>query len=214
MGGLTLGRMVVAGIVLVLAVACASNDGQDVAQPDGALVPANALIHLVDPLDDPGHYCIDVVGFGSGVLLQEPLQAHTCKPADNRDEQFTYRPSTGQLYMEEYQLCLQPENLAPGSELYLRGCSDSPLQRFELFGDGFIRLPVDGRDQLCVAVAPGEGEIINSIHKRRDLSLAACDATEPSLIQWTFSEAAPAQGSQGIRRPAGRPALRARRRMG
>lgn len=119
--------------------------------------------------------------------MQSPLQAHTCKPTDNRDEQFTLRPLAGQLYMEEYQLCLQPDEPVQGSPLYLRECSESPLQSFEIFADGSA--------QFCLAVAPGDGEVINPIHKRRDLSLANCDATEPDLMQWSFVAGGPGEGA-------------------
>ncbi len=172
MRGLTPTRSSVVGFVLVLAVACGSG-GQDAAALDSSSILPNVLIHLVDPLDDPGHYCIDVVGFGSGALFRDALQVHTCKAADNQDQQFTHRPATGQLYMEEYDLCLQAENLSPGSDLYLRACSGSPLQSFDFSGDGFIRIGDAGPGQLCVAVASGEGEIINPIHKRRDLGVVA-----------------------------------------
>ena len=185
-------RKVAASIVLILIVGCGGG-AEEVARPDGPAVPANILIRLVDPLDDPDHYCIDVVGFGSGVQLQQPLQAHTCKPTDNRDEQFTHRPLTGQLYMEEYRLCLQPDEPVQGSPLYLRECSDSPLQSFDIFADGSIRVGADGSDQFCVAVAPGDGEVINPIHKRRDLSLANCGARELNLMQWSFFELSPGQ---------------------
>ena len=187
-------RKIAASIAFALVVAC-GGAAEDVATLDSSPVPVNFLIRLVDPLDDPEHYCIDVVGFGSGVRLQEPLQAHTCKSTDNRDEQFTHRPLTGQLYMEEYRLCVQPDNPAHGSSLYVRACSDSPLQNFDLFADGSIRVRADGPDQFCVAVAPGDGEVINPIHKRRDLSLAVCDATELKLMQWSFSENSPGQES-------------------
>ncbi|MCI0870368.1 MAG: hypothetical protein J4O07_01025 [Chloroflexi bacterium] len=188
-------RKVAASILLILIVGCGGG-AEEVARPDGPAVQANILIRLVDPLDDPDHYCIDVVGFGSGVQLQQPLQAHTCKPTDNRDEQFTHRPLTGQLYMEEYSLCLQPDEPVQGSPLYLRECSDSPLQRFDIFADGSIRVGADGPDQFCVAVAPGNGEVINPIHKRRDLSLANCGATELNLMQWSFFEQGPGQDAQ------------------
>jgi len=194
MRGTTSARRVVIGIGLILAVACGGGD-QDATTSNSASVVPNVLVHLVDPLDDPGHYCIDVVGFGSEARFRDALQAHTCKPADNRDQQFTHRTQTGQLYMEEYRLCLQPENLAPGSELFLRDCSASPLQSFDFFEDGYIRLGEDGPDQLCVAVASGKGEIINPIHKRRDLNIEACDATDLSLMEWSFSVDAPAQDS-------------------
>ena len=188
-------RKVAASIVLILIVGCGGG-AAEVARPDGPAVQANILIRLVDPLDDPDHYCIDVVGFGSGVQLQQPLQAHTCKPTDNRDEQFTHRPLTGQLYMEEYSLCLQPDEPVQGSPLYLRECTDSPLQRFDIFADGSIRVGADGPDQFCVAVAPGTGEVINPIHKRRDLSLANCGATELNRMQWSFFEQSPGQDAQ------------------
>ena len=188
-------RKVAASIVLILIVGCGGG-AEEVARPDGPAVQANILIRLVDPLDDPDHYCIDVVGFGSGVQLQQPLQAHTCKPTDNRDEQFTHRPLTGQLYMEEYSLCLQPDEPVQGSPLYLRECSDSPLQSFDIFADGSIRVGADGPDQFCVAVAPGNGEVINPIHKRRDLSLANCGATELNRMQWSFFEQSPGQDAQ------------------
>lgn len=190
MRGVTSARRVVIGIGLILAVACGSG-GQDATTLDSPSITQNVLTRLVDPLDDPGHYCIDVVGFGSGARFRDALQAHTCKAADNRDQQFTQRTQTGQLYMEEYRLCLQPENLAPGSELYLRECSDSPLQSFDFFGDGTIRVGEAGPGQLCLAVAPGDGEVINPIHMRRDLSIEACDATEPNLMEWLLSAESP-----------------------
>ena len=68
MGGVTSARRVVIGIGLILAVACGSG-GQDATPLDSSSITQNVLTHLVDPLDDPGHYCIDVVGFGSGVNL-------------------------------------------------------------------------------------------------------------------------------------------------
>ena len=188
-------RNVVATIVLILIVGCGGGT-EVVATPDSPAVSANILIRLVNPLDDPDHYCVDVVGFGSGVRLQLPLQAHTYKPTDNRDEQFTLRPLTGHLYMEEYQLCLYPDEPVQGSLLYLHECSESPLQSFDMFADGSIQVGADGPAQFCLAVAPGDGEVINPIHKRRDLILANCDATELNLMQWSFFESGQGQGAQ------------------
>ena len=190
-------KSLVAGIALVLIVACGGEDGPAASELGDASGAAKVLVHLVNPLDDPGYYCIDVVGFGSGAQFRSALQAHTCKPDDNNDQQFTRRPASGQLYMAEYALCLQPENLVAGAELYLRDCSDTPLQAFEITNDGLIRLDDDGPGELCVAVALGEGERINSIHLRRDLSVVACDATASDLISRDFSENAPGTISGG-----------------
>ena len=147
-----------AGIAVVLVVACGGEDGRAVSELGDASGTEKVLVHLVNPLDDPGYYCIDVAGFGSGAQIRSALQAHTCKPNDNDDQRFTRRPVSGQLYMDEYDLCLQPENLVAGADLYLRECSETPLQAFEITEDGLIRLGGDGPGELCVAVAPGEGE--------------------------------------------------------
>jgi hypothetical protein len=88
-----------ASIAFILVIACGNGSTKDVdVVIEAPVLLENRLIGLVDPLDDPGHYCIDIVGFGSGVRLQSPLQAHTCKPDDNRDEQFSYMGATGQLH--------------------------------------------------------------------------------------------------------------------
>lgn len=180
-------------VLFVLVIACDDRPSNTTSIDNPNL--ENSLISLVDQLDDPDHYCIDVAGFGAGIRLQDPLQAHTCKRTDNRDEQFTYSSSTGQLYMEEYDLCLQPETLADGSEIYLRECSDIPMQNFNKLSDGTIRLAGDGTNLFCVAVESGAGQVINPVHKRRDLIVKACDGTEPSLITWSFSAEVPAQES-------------------
>jgi hypothetical protein len=112
-------RTLAIAALLVLAVACGSNDSGSEVLVETSTGPSNGQIHLVDALDDPGHYCIDVAGFGASARIQDALQAHTCKPTDNSDQTFTLRLPDGQLYMEEYNLCLQPEDLAPGSGLFL-----------------------------------------------------------------------------------------------
>jgi hypothetical protein len=167
--------------------AAVDNTTSDDAKIESQVTPANALIRLIDPLDDPGHYCIDVAGFGRTVRLQSPLQAHTCKPNDNRDQQFTLRTESGQLYIEEYDLCLQPDTITDGAEFFLRECSDNALQKIGRPADGTIRLLGDGTDALCVAVVDGVGHIINDIHKRRELIGKPCSGTDPTLITWAFS---------------------------
>ena len=165
---------IAAGIVFVLVVACGSGQSEST-NIDNQVTPENVLIRLVEPLDDPGHYCIDVAGFGASVRLQAPLQAHTCKPNDNRDMQFMFKSITEQLYADEYDLCMQPESLTTGSDIYLSECLDTPLQRFENHADGTIRLADSGAESLCIGVVVGEGRVINPINKRRDLVVHSCE---------------------------------------
>ena len=103
---------------------------------------SNTLLQLIDPLDEPEFYCVDIPGVGSSLGTDRPLQAHTCKPGAD-DELFLFnQPADGQVSMPAYDLCMEAE-----SDLaYTRSCTDASTQRFSLGADGTIRT-ADG--QLC-----------------------------------------------------------------
>ena len=145
------------------------------------------FIQLVDPLDEPEFYCMDVPGAGGGVRLDSDLQAHTCKPITTAaDELFTMdHPNVGQIYMEAYDLCVEAEGARKGSPLRLQPCSNSHHQLFAL-EDGVIRLRDRDRVALCLAVAPGSGIPTGGpSHLRRALTLEDCDTIDPTLIRWS-----------------------------
>jgi len=57
------------------------------------------MIRLVDPLDEPEFYCIDIPGFGKNVQLEAPLMAHTLKRFGAADEMWIMNfPNKGQIY--------------------------------------------------------------------------------------------------------------------
>ena len=144
-----------------------------------SLVPeGETLIQLIDPLDEPEYYCVDVRGFGSGAQLDSPLQAHTCKPG-GADELFLIdHPAEGQLSMPAYDLCLEGD----GDVVYVRTCSDAAAQRFQVVPDGTVRT---GDGQQCLATAPGEGEEAGGVsHLRRDLLLVDCTEGQRHLSRW------------------------------
>ena len=139
------------------------------------LDPATAaatLVHLVDPLDEPEYYCVDVPGFGASLNLGAPLTAHTCKPGAD-DEMFAVdRPAPGNLYMPAYDLCVEADGTNAPAQLHLRACSGSAMQRFAFDSDGALVLSGTG---LCMAVSPGAGEPTGGpSHLRRDLLMVAC----------------------------------------
>ena len=140
---------------------------------------------LADPLDEPEFYCVDVAGFGASLNVNAPLQAHTCKPGAD-DELFAFNhPADGQLYLVEHDRCIEGD----GASLYVRPCSESPLQRFTYGSDGTLRL---GRDATCVSVAGGSGEPAGGrSHVRRDLLLQPCDEAAPALTSWLFPGPSP-----------------------
>ena len=136
------------------------------------------LIQLIDPLDEPEYYCVDVRGFGAGSQLDSPLQAHTCKPGGEDELFLVNQPAEGQLSMPAYDLCLE----ADGDAVYVRSCSDSPAQRFTISPDGTVRA---GDGQLCLSTPPGEGEEAGGVsHLRRDLLLVDCAQGNRHLSRW------------------------------
>jgi len=154
--------------------------------------PATAeatLVQLVDVLDEPEYYCVDVPGFGRSLQLEAALMAHTCKPGAD-DEMFAVnRPGPGNLSMPAYDLCMEADAVGSPVQLYLRECSDSEMQRFELDSDGGLVLAGTG---LCMVVSPEDGEPTGGpSHLRRDLYMLDCDEAEPALKQWTFPGSSP-----------------------
>ena len=147
-------------------------------------LPAS-LVMLADPLDEPEFYCVDVAGFGSSLNVNGPLQAHTCKPGAD-DEMFAFdRPAEGQLYLVGHDRCVE----ADGSSLYVRPCSESPLQRFTHGVDGTLSVENGG---LCLAAAGGSGEPAGGrSHLRRDLVLRPCSEVQPALSRWLFPGPSP-----------------------
>ena len=173
-------------LAAVLGTAQTTQGGAEEPEPP----PSPTLIQLVDPLDEPEFYCVDVPGFRASLNLEGALTAHTCKPAAD-DELFTVgHPLAGNLYMPAYDRCVEADGATDGAELYLKACADEPLQRFS-FNDGQLRLePAAGSARntaYCMAVDADDGQPTGGpSHLRRDLLLNRCADADPSLTRWTF----------------------------
>ena len=143
-------------------------------------IPAPSLIMLQDPLDEPEFYCVDVAGFGASLNLNSPLQAHTCKPGAD-DEMFAFnRPSQGHLHLVEHDLCVEADE----AMVYVRRCSDSPMQVFTYGKDRTLSLETG---DFCLVAAGGEGQPAGGrSHLRRDLLVMPCTDADRSLSQWVF----------------------------
>ncbi len=154
-----------------------------------AAVAARTLVQLVDPLDEPEFYCVDVPGFGSSLRLEAALMAHTCKPGADDEIFAVNEPGPGNLVMPAYGLCMEAGGTESPAELLLRECSDSAMQQFVLDDEGALTLAGTG---LCVAAAPGAGEPTGGpSHVRRDLALVDCGEAEAALRQWAFPGPSP-----------------------
>ncbi len=174
-------------LTAVLGAAQTTQDGAEEPEPP----PSPTLIRLVEPLDEPQFYCVDVPGFGANLNLEGALTAHTCKPRAD-DELFTVgHPEEGHLYMPAYDRCVRAGGATAGAELHLEACADEPLQRFILTADGQLRLEAaEGRaaeTAYCLAVEPGEGQPTGGpSHLRRGLLLTPCAEADPILTRWMF----------------------------
>lgn len=150
--------------------------------------PASAgLIQLLDPLDEPEFYCVDVPGFGRSLNLQGALTAHTCKPGAD-DEMFLWdSPAPGQIAMPAYNLCMEAGGDKPGSTLHLADCSNGHLQKFRHDDYGQIRLHEGSADdELCLTVGSEAGEPTGGpSHLRRSLTLETCGQIDASRTLWT-----------------------------
>ena len=82
-------------------------------------------------LDEPEGYCMDIFGYGSRANIGEPLSVHTCKLEGWRDMTFTVDyPDKGQIYAPAYDRCAELTQVERGGHLFLKPCSESPMQRF------------------------------------------------------------------------------------
>lgn len=139
-----------------------------------------SLIQLVDQLDEPEFYCVDVPGFRDSLRTDRPLQAHTCKPGAADELFVANQPGAGQFLMPAYDLCMEAE----GNLVYTRPCADSPAQLFSHRDDSTIRT---AEGDLCLAVAGGNGEPAGGrSHLRRDLRLMPCGEVAAELAEWVL----------------------------
>lgn len=152
--------------------------------------PSSVMIRLVDPLDEPEFYCIDVPGFRQNVQLKAPLMAHTLKRFGSADEMWAMdTPAKGQIYAPEYELCIEAASAEPGASLLLKKPSDSPLQRFTLTEKGFLVLTE--HPELGFAVKPGKGQKAGGpSHLKHGLSLERLAKTDPARAIWKLVKSA------------------------
>ena len=142
------------------------------------------MIRLVDSLDEPEFYCVDIPGFGKNVQLEAPLMAHTLKRFGSADEMWIMNyPSEGQIYSSSTKRCIEVESATSGAKLRLKKPSDSPLQRFDLTDKGALVLMA--HPELGVAVASGNGtQAGGRSHLRRDMNLKKLSETDQALVTW------------------------------
>lgn len=144
-------------------------------------------ITLVDKLDGTtSSYCLDIMGGGDNIKVEEGLQAHTCysyKGTLGTDQVFDRsRFANQQFYLPNFDVCMVANTLKAGKKLDLSSCDNSAAQQFNFGSDGTIR-PVN-ESTLCVT-ASGETTYGRSKkHQKKELTLEACSAEMSAKQQW------------------------------
>ncbi len=139
-------------------------------------------VRLVDPLDEPEYYCLDLSGWGDHLRLEDPVQAHTCKTRGADDQMFAIKGDS--ILVGDTGRCLEIASSGtplPGAAILARTCSDSSMQAFTLEENGQIAATGSG---LCVAVGDQSSEASGPSHVWRVLTVESCDAVSPELMTW------------------------------
>jgi len=141
-----------------------------------------AQIRLVDPLDEPEFYCLDLSGWGDHLRLEDPLQGHTCKAPGADDQMFSVKDD--KILVSGTGRCFEISGSSkplPGAAVLARTCSDSPTQLFTVEQDGRITA---GESGLCLAVGEQSADASGPSHVWRVLSVEPCDSTAAELMTW------------------------------
>ena len=147
-------------------------------------------IYLLNQLDDPRGFCIDVKGHKLKAQINKGLQAHTCYSYQGEispDQGFNARKLTNnQFILTSFNVCMEASSLTQSANLKLRKCDRNKLQNFEWSNENKIHLI--GNRKLCLTVDQGQskkGGGGSPVHLMRNLSLELCN--EPLNPYQTWS---------------------------
>ena len=147
-------------------------------------------IYLLNELDDPRGFCIDIKGHKLKAQINKGLQAHTCYSYQGEispDQGFNSRKLTkNQFILTSFNVCMEASSLTSSANLRLGKCDRNKLQNFEWSNENKIHL-IDNR-KLCLTVDQGQskkGGGGTPVHLMRDLSLELCNKSLKSYQSWS-----------------------------
>ncbi len=156
-------------------------------------VPAQAgetvEVLLVDRLDEPRGFCLDIRGYKQRARVDRGLQAHSCYSYQGQigvDQGFdTAAIKAGRFHMPGFDVCMTASGSQASARLGLAKCDGSAPQGFSLAANGEI--VAKSAPELCVTVAGGdsrEGGGGQPVHLIRGLTLENCDAGRAKYQRW------------------------------
>ena len=148
-------------------------------------------IYLLNQLDDPRGFCIDIKGHKLKAQINKGLQAHTCYSYQGEispDQGFSSSElSKYQFILPSFNVCMEASSLTSSTSLRLRQCDYGKLQNFEWSNKNKIRLISDRK--LCLTVGQEQskkGGGGSPFHLMRNLSLEPCSKSLNSYQVWSI----------------------------
>lgn len=163
--------------------------------------PNRVEIMLVDPLDEPRGWCVDLFAHRQNALPLGGFQGHNCfldmGLGPTEDQGFdAKRLADGQLYLVYWDICVTQHDPNPGSFVAAEPCNDGEAQQFDFRDDGQIVSRMS--PNLCLTMGataiPGGGRLAPlgarppadnvDIPQIRRLTFENCEADKSALQRW------------------------------
>ena len=146
----------------------------------------NVEIYLLNQLDDPRGFCIDIRGHKLKAKIDKGLQAHTCYSYQGKispDQGFdSLKLTKNQFFLPSFNVCMEASSLKASKNLKLEKCDRNKFQNFEWSNKNEIRL-ISNR-KLCLTVdqlQSKKGGGGTPVHLMRNLSLELCNKSLNSI---------------------------------
>ena len=150
----------------------------------------SAEIYLLNQLDEPRGFCIDIKGHKFKAKIDKGLQAHTCYSYQGEispDQGFnSLKLTKNQFILPFFNVCMEASSLKASTNLKLGKCDRNKLQNFEWSNKNKILL-ISNR-KLCLTVDQGQskkGGGGTPVHLMRNLSLELCDKSLNPYQAWS-----------------------------
>ena len=150
----------------------------------------NVEIYLLNQLDDPRGFCIDIRGHKLKAKIDKGLQAHTCYSYQGKispDQGFdSLKLTKNQFFLPFFNVCMEASSPKRSTNLKLGKCDLNKLHTFEWSNKNEIRL-ISNR-KLCLTVGQGQskkGGGGTPVHLMRNLSLELCNKSLNSYQAWS-----------------------------
>ena len=152
-------------------------------------IAGSVEIYLLNQLDDPRGFCIDIRGHKLKAKIDKGLQVHTCYSYQGEistDQGFnSLKLTKNQFFLPSFNVCMEASSLTLSTNLRLRKCDHGKLQNFEWSNKNKIRL-ISNR-KLCLTVDQGQskkGGGGSPVHLMRNLSLELCSKSLNPYQVW------------------------------